>query len=78
MFLREIDIYYSYNFKSEFNSRNDFELEINPVYSVIDEESYDSIIEYINTKSSEEDNKRINKIFELIDGLEDKIIKLDD
>ena len=80
MFLREIDIYYSYNFKTEFNSRkiNDFELEINPVYSVIDDnESYDSIIEYINTKSSEEDNKRINKIFELIDALEDRIIKSD-
>jgi hypothetical protein len=80
MFLREIDIYYSYNFKTEFNSRkiNDFELEINPVYSVIDDnESYDSIIEYINTKSSEEDNKRIYKIFELIDALEDRIIKSD-
>jgi hypothetical protein len=53
-------------------------LEINPVYSVIDvKESYDSIIEYINTKSTEEDNKRINKIFELIDALEDRIFKSD-
>jgi len=50
MFLRDIDIFYSYNFKNEFNNRNtnDFELEINPVYSVIDDDSYDSIIEYIN------------------------------
>jgi hypothetical protein len=77
MFLRDIDIYYSYNFKTEFNSRktNDFELEINPVYSVIDDDSYDSIIEYINDKSSEENKNRINKIFKLIDALEERIIK---
>jgi hypothetical protein len=77
MFLRDIDIFYSYNFKNEFNNRNtnDFELEINPVYSVIDDDSYDSIIEYINDKSSEENKKRINKIFKLIDALEERIIK---
>jgi hypothetical protein len=77
MFLRDIDIFYSYNFKNEFNNRNtnDFELEINPVYSVIDDDSYDSIIEYINDKSSEENKNRINKIFKLIDALEERIIK---
>jgi hypothetical protein len=79
MFLRDIDIYYSYNFKTEFNSRktNDFELEINPVYSVIDDDSYDSIIEYINDKSSEENKNRINKILKMIDALEERIIKSD-
>ncbi len=77
MFLRDIDIFYSFNFKNEFNNRNtnDFELKINPVYSVIDDDSYDSIIEYINDKSSEENKYRINKIFKLIDALEERIIK---
>jgi hypothetical protein len=69
MFLRDLDIYYGYNFKTEFNGRkaNDFVLEINPVHSVIDDESDESIIEYINDKSSEKNKNRINKILKMID-----------
>jgi hypothetical protein len=42
---------------------------------VIDDDSYDSIIAYINDKSSEENKNRINKIFKWIDALEERIIK---
>ena len=82
MFLRDIDIYYGYDYKSEFNNRktSDFNLEIHqPVYSVLDDdvdnETYDSIIEYINSKSLVDDSHRMNKIFTMIDALEDRIIQ---